>query len=83
MDLSEESELEVEGPYQAGDKVWVRPPKVRCNERHRRGTITRVLSHQAVEVDGVSRHVKDLHLRISQEEQAEATVDEKDEELYI
>lgn len=41
------------------------------------------MSHQAVEVDGVPLHIKDLHLRTCQEEQDGATVDEKDEELYI
>ncbi|MPC89461.1 hypothetical protein E2C01_084411 [Portunus trituberculatus] len=81
VDPCEEREPEAEGPYQVGDKVWIRPSKVRCDEQHGRGTITRVLSHQAVEVDGVSRHVKDLHLRTCQEE-AEATEDEN-EKLYI
>ena len=82
VDPCEEKEPEAEGPHQVGDKVWVRPPKVRCDEQHRKGTVTKVLSHQAVEVDGVPRHIKDLHPRTCQGE-AEAAEDEKDEELYI
>ena len=69
----EEFEPVVESPYQTGDAVWVKPPRVRCDEQHREGVVTRVLSHQAVEVDRVPRHVKDLHLCTLQEEQAEGS----------
>lgn len=83
MDSCKESEPEVAGTYQVGDKVWVRLPSAHCDERHGRGTVTRVLLHQAVDVDGVPRHVKDLHLCTSTEEKYTTAIDENDKELYI
>lgn len=63
----EEDEPEVDSFYQAGDKVWIKLPNVRCDGRHRRGIVTRVVSDQAVEVDRVPHHIRDLHRCTSQE----------------
>jgi len=49
-----------QNPYIVGDAVWVRPPGNRCNTRFTRGTVTKVISDLAVEVNGVPRHVRDL-----------------------
>ena len=46
--------------FSIGDRVWVRDPSRRCDVRSTLGTVTRVLSAQAVEVDGMPRHVRDL-----------------------
>ena len=46
--------------FREGDAVWVRPEGARCTTRYGLGTVTQVLSDQAVEVDGMPRHVKDL-----------------------
>ncbi|KHJ40087.1 hypothetical protein D918_09880 [Trichuris suis] len=58
-------------PYLVGDKVWVRPPDVRCDCRYRSGTITDSLSRHAVYVDGTPRHVRDLRRRTSEESPSE------------
>lgn len=50
-------------PYQRGDSVWVRPPGVRCDQRYEEGTVTDVISEQAVAVDGMPRHTRDLRPR--------------------
>jgi len=49
-----------QNPYRVGDAVWVRPPGNRCNTRFIRGTVAKVISDLAVEVNGVPRHVRDL-----------------------
>ena len=46
--------------FSIGDRVWVRDPSRRCDVRSTLGTVTQVLSAQAVEVDGMPRHVRDL-----------------------
>ncbi|MEL7521978.1 MAG: DDE-type integrase/transposase/recombinase, partial [Cyanobacteria bacterium J06553_1] len=57
--------------YQCGDLVWVRPPDVRCDQRYTEGIVTRTVSEQTVEVDGMPRHVKHLRPRDGRvEEQA-------------
>lgn len=84
VDPCEESKWEADGPYQIGDEVWVRPPNVRCDEQHKRGRVTNILSHQALEVDGVPRHVRDLHCCNPQTSQEDvATTDSEDSELLI
>uniref|UniRef100_A0A5S6QMD7 Integrase catalytic domain-containing protein n=1 Tax=Trichuris muris TaxID=70415 RepID=A0A5S6QMD7_TRIMR len=50
-------------PYSVGDRVWVKPPRARCDSKYQKGTVTGVLSNQAVEVDGTPRHVRDLSCR--------------------
>lgn len=49
--------------FKVGDTVWVRPVASRCNVQYDRGIVTNVLSPQAVEIDGVPRHVKDVRMR--------------------
>ena len=49
--------------YEVGDAVWVKNPNNRCFDRYKRGEVSRVLSSQAVEVDGMPRHVRDLRFR--------------------
>ena len=56
---------EVDGPYNVGDHVWVKPPNNRCTKRFNGGRVTGILSQQSVEVDGVPRHVRDLRPRQS------------------
>uniref|UniRef100_A0A5S6Q3K8 Integrase catalytic domain-containing protein n=1 Tax=Trichuris muris TaxID=70415 RepID=A0A5S6Q3K8_TRIMR len=53
----------VQSPYSVGDRVWVKPPRARCDSKYQKGTVTGVLSNQAVEVDGTPRHVRDLRRR--------------------
>ncbi|KRX58915.1 Pol polyprotein [Trichinella sp. T9] len=51
------------GRFAVGDSVWVRPPVARCDTRHQKGTVTGVVSDQAVEVDGIPRNVRYLRHR--------------------
>ncbi|KAG0711708.1 hypothetical protein GWK47_020065 [Chionoecetes opilio] len=48
--------------YRVGDRVWIRHPSRRCDSRSLEGTVTRLVSPQNVEVDGMPRHVRDLRL---------------------
>ncbi|KAK4307616.1 hypothetical protein Pmani_020636 [Petrolisthes manimaculis] len=43
--------------FSEGDRVWVRHPSRRCDSPSTEGTVTRVVSAQNVEVDGMPRHV--------------------------
>ena len=49
--------------YRSGDSVWVRPPRARCDTKYDKGEVTRVISDQCVEVNGVPRHVRELRRR--------------------
>ena len=49
----------IDSPYDVGDAVWVKPSENRCHTKYRLGTVTRVVSEQTMEVDGMSRHVRD------------------------
>lgn len=51
--------------FSVGDRVWIRHPSRRCDSRSSEGTVTKLVSPQNVEVDGMSRHVKDLRLATS------------------
>ena len=53
---------------QVGDQVWMRRRGTRCTEVSRRGTVTRVVSPQVVEVDGVPWHVRDVRPRYEEED---------------
>ena len=65
--------------YRRGDCVWVRPPGARCDERYATGTVTDLLSEQAVAVDGMPRHTRDLRRRTGQAGQdASAGADDGD-----
>ena len=44
-------------PFSVGDRVFVKPSPARCTSRWPAGRVTAVLSEQAVEVDGIPRHV--------------------------
>ncbi|XP_043208454.1 uncharacterized protein LOC122374015 [Amphibalanus amphitrite] len=50
--------------FTVGDKVWVRDPSRRCDVASSLGTVSRIVSVQCVEVDGVPRHVRDLRLAV-------------------
>ena len=64
---SHEPEVTGTGRLSPADKVWVRPPDYRCDRRYEKGEVTRVVSDQCVEVDGVPRHVRELRPRASSE----------------
>ncbi|KHJ44493.1 hypothetical protein D918_05158 [Trichuris suis] len=64
----EEEDQPDQAPYPVGDKVWVRPPDVRCDSEYQSGTITASLPRHAVYVDGTPHHVRDLRRRTSPEE---------------
>ena len=51
------------GVFHIGDPVWVRKRGDRCISRSTEGVVTKVVSSQTVEVDGVPRHVRNLRLR--------------------
>ncbi len=51
--------------FSVGDRVWIRHPSRRCDSQSSEGTVTRVVSAQNVEVDGMPRHVRDLRLATS------------------
>lgn len=58
-------------PFQLGDRVWVKPPGYRCHTKFGTGVITRIISDQAAEVDGMPRHVRDLRPRSREVEMSE------------
>ncbi|CDW58423.1 Pol protein, partial [Trichuris trichiura] len=72
--------------YNVGDDVWIRPPAGRCDTRYEEGTVTNVLSDQAVEVDGIPRHVRDIRRRTPSPDRQKGTnktEDEVEEPLLI
>ncbi|KRZ93227.1 putative Pol polyprotein [Trichinella sp. T8] len=83
VDQATEKPEERNGRFAVGDSVWVRPPGARCDTRHQKGTVTDVVSDQAVEVDGMPRHVRDLRRRTPSVSAAsdfsEQTADEEEE----
>ena len=84
LDHCVEDEAEVENPYQVGDEVWVRPPNARCDSWYSRGLVTRVVSDQAVEINGVPRHIKHIH-RCATPASADRifATDKEDEDILI
>ena len=54
-------------PYQVGDRVWVKPPGYRCHAQFGTGVVTGVISEQAVEVNGIPRHLRDLRPHAAEE----------------
>lgn len=46
--------------YSEGDPVWIKNRGERCTSTSQPGVVTRVISPQVVESDGVVRHVRDL-----------------------
>ncbi|KRX49801.1 hypothetical protein T05_11212 [Trichinella murrelli] len=83
VDQATEEPEEMNGRFAVGDSVWVRPPGARCVIRHHKGTITGVVSDQAVEIDGMPRHVRGLRRRTPSVSAAsdfsEQTADEEEE----
>ena len=67
------------GSFHVGDAVWVRPPGARCHTRYDEGVVTRRVSDQTVEVDGMPRHVRDLRHRSSDEPLFEPAAEEGDD----
>ena len=57
----------IDSPYDAGDSVWVKPPEARCHTKYKLGTVTKVISEQTMEVDGMPRHVRDLRSAVPPE----------------
>jgi len=53
---------EADNGFRVGDSVWVRPENNRCTTRYERGRVTKIVSEQAVEVNGFPRHVRDVRL---------------------
>ena len=53
--------------FRIGDVVWVKPKNYRCTGRFGTGRVTGVISSQAIEVDGVPRHVRDVRLAADRE----------------
>ncbi|KFD68333.1 LOW QUALITY PROTEIN: hypothetical protein M514_19379 [Trichuris suis] len=66
-------EVQDKSIYSSRDEVWVKPAGSRCDSQFGRGIVTKVLSGQAVEVDGTLRHIKGIRRRTSlhQERQSE------------
>ncbi|KFD64579.1 hypothetical protein M514_12596 [Trichuris suis] len=58
-----QEEERADGPYQVGDNLWLRPPGTRCDTQYRKGTVTKIISEQAVEVGGIPNHVRDVRHR--------------------
>lgn len=75
--------------FGVGDRVWIRHPSRRCNVRSLGGKVTRIVSPQNVEVDGVPRHVRDLRLATSElrtdnySSTEETTAEEDEDEMLI
>ena len=57
----------IDSPYDVGDTVWVKPSMNRCHTKYKLGTVTRVVSEQTMEVDGMPRHVRDLRSAVPPE----------------
>ena len=57
----------IDSPYDVGDSVWVEPPEARCHTKYKLGTVTKVISEQTMEVDGMPRHVRDLRSAVPPE----------------
>uniref|UniRef100_A0A5S6Q596 Integrase catalytic domain-containing protein n=1 Tax=Trichuris muris TaxID=70415 RepID=A0A5S6Q596_TRIMR len=63
IDRCAEDDQSENAVYAIGDRVWVKPPGSRCDTMYQPGYVTGVISHQAVEVDGIVRHIRDLRHR--------------------
>ena len=50
--------------YSPGDLVWVSRSPNKCDVPYKRGVVTRVLSPQAVEVDGLPQHIRNVRPRL-------------------
>ena len=57
----------IDSPYAIRGSEWVKPSENRCHTKYQLGTVTRVVSEQTMEVDGMSRHVRDLRSAVPPE----------------
>uniref|UniRef100_A0A5S6R6C0 Integrase catalytic domain-containing protein n=1 Tax=Trichuris muris TaxID=70415 RepID=A0A5S6R6C0_TRIMR len=69
--------------YAIGDPVWVKPPGGRCDQRYCKGMVTNLLSNQAVEVDGVQHHVREIRRRAPSTDTITAAEDDVDDEIIV
>ena len=53
-------ESEEQAVVQEGDEVWLKPPESKCTTEWTRGTVTKVNSHNNIEVEGMPRHILDV-----------------------
>lgn len=83
VDPQRDDDQDCDGPYRVGEEVWVKPHNARCDVRHNKGMVTKVMSDQAVEVDGVPRHVKHLHRCNIQSVPVEASGSSEDDALLV
>lgn len=65
--------------FSVGDKVYVKPPNIKCTSVWKPGSITKIISEQTVEVDGVNRHVADLRFGAHGTIQDQEIDDDRDE----
>ena len=72
-DVEEESS-NVNGKFQVGDEVWVKPPNCRCTTKWNRGTITKVNTENNLEVDGMARHILDVRKVFKEDSPVEEAV---------
>lgn len=56
----EQDEENVHYKFRTGEEVWVKPGIGNCTDHWRKKKITRILSKNKVEVDGMARHVLDV-----------------------
>ena len=68
--------------FRVGDLVWMRRrgPTTRCTDVSRTGTVTRLVSDQLVEVDGVPWHVRCLRRRRGPDREAVDSSDDDDDD---
>ncbi|KAF0302376.1 Intracisternal A-particle Pol-related polyprotein [Amphibalanus amphitrite] len=64
------------GVFQLGDAVWIRKRGDRCTAVSREGTVTKIVSPQTIEVDGVPWHVRNVRHRLVDDATVIATEDE-------
>ncbi|KFD46109.1 LOW QUALITY PROTEIN: hypothetical protein M513_13004 [Trichuris suis] len=83
VDVSSKEGSQESSPYAAGDAVWVKPTGIQCDRRYQTGTVTDVISSQAVEVDGFPRHVRDLRPRAPVVDPTSALEDSQDDEIIL
>ena len=57
----------IDSQYDVGDTAWAKPSENRCHTKYKLGTVTRVVSEQTMEVDGMPRHVRDLRSAVPPE----------------
>ena len=66
------------GVFQVGDTVWARKRGERCTAVSKEGVVTKVISPQTVEVDGIPWHVRNIRHRLTRPGGAEVTPDDGD-----